>query len=99
MTIPDFFLVIAGFTVGLSVLFLVIAAAVKWVGASRRGAAGAVRELHEELELLRGELDRLRTNVEQTARPPELEDIQNRLDFVERLLAQSKARDALPGPR
>lgn len=31
--------------------------------------------------------------------PPELDDIQNRLDFAERVLAQVKARDALPGPR
>jgi len=99
LTTPDFLVMMTGFTVGLSVLFLVIAAAVKWVGASRRGAAGAVRELHEEVEQLRGEIDRLRSAVEQTARPPELEDIQNRLDFAERLLAQLKTRDALPGPR
>jgi hypothetical protein len=99
LTTPDFLVMMTGFTVGLSVLFLVIAAAVKWVGASRRGAVGAVRELHEEVEQLRGEIDRLRSAVEQTARPPELEDIQNRLDFAERLLAQLKTRDALPGPR
>ena len=89
----------AAFTVGLSVLFLVIAGAIKWIGGSRRGAAGAVRELHEEVELLRGEIDRLRNSVEQTTRPPELDDIQNRLDFAERLLAQMKTRDGLPGPR
>jgi hypothetical protein len=99
LTIPDFLVMITGFTVGLSVLFLVLAGAVKWVGASRRGAAGGVREWREEVELLRGEVDRLRAAVEQTSRPPELEDIQNRLDFVERLLAQTKTRDALPGPR
>lgn len=99
MTIPDFLVMITAFTVGLSVLFLVIAGAVKWVGASRKGALGPVRELHEEVELLRGEVDRLRAAVEQTTHPPELEDIQNRLDFAERLLAQLKTRDALPGPR
>lgn len=99
MTTPDFLVMMTAFTVGLSVLFLVIAAAVKWVGASRRGAAGTVRELHEAVEQLRGEIDRLRSAVEQTTRPPELEDIQNRLDFAERLLAQLKTRDALPGPR
>ena len=99
MRTPDFLVLMTAFTVGLSVLFLVIAAAVKWVGASRKGAAGAVRELHEAVEQLRGEIDRLRTTVEQTTRSPELEDIQNRLDFAERLLAQLKTRDALPGPR
>ena len=98
MTIPDFLVMITAFTVGLSVLFLVIAGAVKWVGASRKGALGPVRELHEEIELLRGEVERLRATVEQTTSPPELEDIQNRLDFAERLLAQMKTRDALPGP-
>jgi hypothetical protein len=99
LTTPDFLVMIGAFTAGLSVLLLVIAGAVKWVGGSRRGAAPAVRELHEEVELLRGEIDRLRNSVEQTTRPPELDDIQSRLDFAERLLAQMKTRDTLPRPR
>ncbi len=99
MTITDALLLVAAFTAGLSVLFLVIAGAIKWIGGSRKGAARAVRELHEQVELLRGEIERLRNSVEQTTRPPELDDIQNRLDFAERMLAQMKTRDALPGPR
>jgi len=47
----------------------------------------------------RAAIDRLRSDVAHTGRPPELDDIQNRLDFAERVLAQVKARDALPGPR
>lgn len=102
MTTPDFLVMVAAFTAGLSVLVCVIAVAAKRIGAGGRGAVGAaraVRELHEEVELLRGEIDRLRNDVERTSRPPELDDIQNRLDFAERVLAQMKARDALPGPR
>ena len=100
MTLPDALVLLAGFTAGLSVLVLVTAAAIKRIrGPGAIDAARAVRELHEEVELLRGEIDRLRTDVEHTSRPPELDDIQNRLDFAERVLAQVKARDALPGPR
>ena len=42
-------------------------------------------------------MDRLRGDLEHPSRPPELDDIQNRLDFAERLLAQIKPRNALPG--
>jgi hypothetical protein len=95
----NFLVMIAGFTAGASVIVLVIAGAIKRVGPGAVGGARAVRELHEEVELLRGEIDRLRNEVAHTSRPPELDDIQNRLDFTERVLAQMKARDALPGPR
>ncbi len=96
----NFLVMMSAFTAGVSVVVLVIASAVKRVGAGGAGgAARAVRELHEEVELLRGEIDRLRNDVEHTSRPPELDDIQNRLDFAERMLGQMKARDALPGPR
>lgn len=100
MGLINFLVMMAAFTAGVSVIVLVIAAAVKRVGAGgAAGVARAVRELHEEVELLRGEIDRLRSDVAHTSRPPELDDIQNRLDFAERMLAQVKARDALPGPR
>ncbi len=100
MGLINFLVVLAAFTAGGSVIVLVIAGAVKRVGAGGAvDAARGLRELHEEVELLRGEIDRLRTDVEHTSRPPELDDIQNRLDFAERVLAQMKARDALPGPR
>lgn len=99
MTLPDALVLLTGFTAGLSVLALVGAAAKRIGAGGAGGAARAVRELHEEVELLRGEIDRLRSDVEHASRPPELDDIQNRLDFAERMLAQVKARDALPGPR
>ena len=95
MSIPDFLVMVAAFTAGLSVLFLVIAGGIKWIGGSRTG----VGELREEVELLRGEVERLRSGVEQSAYPPELDDTQSRLDFAERLLAQLKTREGLPGPR
>jgi hypothetical protein len=81
------------------VLFVAIAAAIKWIRGSQGGTAGGVRELepHEEVELSRGEIETLRTSVAQTTLPPELDDIQSRLDLAERLLAQMKPRDALPG--
>jgi hypothetical protein len=94
----NFLVMIAGFTAGVSAIVLVSVWAVKQIGPGAFGGR-AVRELHEEVELLRGEVDRLRDSVEHASRPPELDDIQNRLDFAERLLAQVKARDALPGPR
>jgi len=94
----NFLISMAAFTGGLSVLAFAIAAA-KRFAAGGVGGARDVRELHEEVELLRGEIDRLRNDIEHPSRPPELDDIQNRLDFAERVLAQMKARDALPGPR
>jgi len=97
LSISEFLVVVAAFTVDPSVLFVAIAAAIKWIGGSQRGTAGAVRELHEEVELLRGEIETLRTSVAQTTLPPELDDIQSRLDFAERPLAQMKPGDALPG--
>jgi hypothetical protein len=98
--LSDFLVMLAAFTTGISAIVLVIGGVVKRIRAEGAGgAARAVRELHQEVELLRGEIDRLRNDVEHTSRPPELDDIQNRLDFAERVLAQVKARDALPGPR
>jgi hypothetical protein len=97
MPLFHFVVMMATFTAGISAVAFAIAAA-KRFAAGGGGAARAVRELHEEVELLRGEIDGLRNDLEHPSRPPELDDIQNRLDFAERLLAQVKARDALPGP-
>ena len=56
-------------------------------------AQRALEELREEVEQLRGEVGELR------ARSAELDDVQNRLDFAERMLAQARERNALPGGR
>ena len=94
MGIADFLIMIASFTAGISTLAFAIAAAKRF---SDGGSTRALREMQEEIELLRGEMDRLRGDLEHPSRPPELDDIQNRLDFAERLLAQIKPRNALPG--
>ena len=94
----DFLVMLAAFTAGGSTIILVIAGAIKHL---RAGAPSeALRGLRDEVEQLRGELDSLRNEIERSSRPAEIDDIQNRLDFAERMLAQVKARDALPpGPR
>ena len=96
MGVINFLITMAGFTAGISVIAFAIAAARRFAGG---GDTRALRDLHEDVELLRGEVERLRSEVEHPSRPAELDDIQNRLDFAERLLGQMKARDALPGPR
>ena len=91
----NFLITMAGFTAGISIIAFAIAAARRLAGG---GSTQALRDLHEDVEALRGEVDRLRTELEHPPRPAELDDIQNRLDFAERLLGQMKARGALPGP-
>jgi hypothetical protein len=54
----------------------------------RAGALGAGGEA--ELSQLRSEVDQLRQ---------ELAEVQERLDFTERMLARSKEPDRLPGPQ
>ena len=49
--------------------------------------------LREETEQLRAELDAVQ------ARLGQVDEIQSRLDFAERVLAQGRAKDALPGGR
>jgi len=56
-------------------------------------AKRALEELREEVEQLRAEVAELK------ARGSELDDMQNRLDFTERMLAQVREKNALPGPR
>ena len=65
------------------------------IGAHMGGAGAAgqqpLDELRDEVESLRGEVSALH------GRLSELDDLHNRLDFAERMLAQAKARGALPG--
>jgi len=95
----DFWPMLVGFVGGLSVLAFAIAGAKRFALGPGSGSERAVRELAGEVDQLRAEIERLRGEVEEARRPPELEEIQNRLDFAERMLGQMKARDALPGPR
>jgi hypothetical protein len=92
---------------GLSVLTLVSAVARRIGGPrSRRfghdpvvnfpgsGASqGTVDELRDEVEQLRGELADMQAKLRQ------VDEIQERLDFAERMLAQVKSQGALPGAR
>lgn len=51
-----------------------------------------------EIEALQAEVAQLRDEVEGLhGRLADVDDIQNRLDFAERLLAQIKSKAALPG--
>ena len=51
-----------------------------------------------DVDALRDEVDQLRTEVAQLReRSAELDDVQNRLDFAERLLAQVRDKTILPG--
>jgi hypothetical protein len=96
----NFLVMMGAFTTGVSVVALVIGAAKRIGAGGAGGAAHAVRELHDEVELLRAELDQLRSGLEETkSRFAALDEVQNRLDFAERALVQMKPRDALPGPR
>lgn len=99
MGLINFLVMMGSFTAGISAIAFAIGAA-KRFGAGGAGAAPAMRELHEEVELLRAELEQLRGSVEETkSRFAALDEVQNRLDFAERALGQMKPRDALPGPR
>ncbi len=83
-------LVFFGFT-GASVLVLVRAFAKRIAG----GAPGA-----KEIEALRDEVAQLAAEVEDLrGRVAPLDEIQNRLDFTERLLGQAKERGLLSPPK
>jgi len=89
--------VIAATFVGMSILSLVIAVARRIAGPSHRGqiadqadAQRAIATLQDDMDTLRGEVEHMRSRV------AELDDVQNRLDFAERLLAQGREQRALP---
>jgi hypothetical protein len=98
MGLVNFIVMMASFTAGISVVAFAIAAARRF--AAGGGGARELREMRDEVEQLRAELDQLRGSLEETnGRFAQLDEVQNRLDFAERLLGQMKGRDALPGPR
>ena len=64
------------------------------------GAGLASRAASQDVEALRDEVEQLRAEVAALKeRSAELDDVHNRLDFAERLLAQVREKPALPGPR
>ncbi len=64
------------------------------------GAHLASRAGSQDVDALRDEVEQLRAEVTQLKeRNAELDDIHNRLDFAERLLAQVREKPALPGAR
>ncbi len=77
--------------VGVSILTLAKAFAKRIAG----GTAGG-----REVEALRDEVAQLRADLEaMRARFADVDEIQNRLDFTERLLAQARERGLLNGPK
>ena len=65
---------------------------------ARRIAGDKVDE--GELGELRGEVGELRAELDDTrARLSQLDEMQERLDFAERMLAQAREKTALPEPR
>ncbi len=77
--------------VGVSLLTLARAFAKRIAG----GGTGSreIEAMRDELAQLRADLDDLR------ARQPEVDEIQNRLDFTERLLGQARERGLLNAPK
>lgn len=87
---PTFLLALAIAGMTLIVVVRSIAGAI----AGRRGS----RAEHSELTELKEQLDQVTEESANTA--AQLADVQNRLDFAERLLAQNRERSALrAGPR
>jgi hypothetical protein len=78
-------------TGGVAVLTLVKAFARRIAGGSDRAATGEVQALREEVDHLRAELDGVHDRLAQ------VDEMQGRLDFAERMLAQAKVKGALPG--
>jgi hypothetical protein len=77
--------------VGVSILTLSKAFAKRIAG----GSAGS-----REIEALRDEVAQLRVEVDELhARVAPVDEIQNRLDFAERLLAQARERGLLNAPK
>lgn len=65
-------------------------------GYAKRLAGGSVSAA--ELEAMKDEMAELRTEVEEMrARVADLDELQNRLDFTERVIGQMKNKPVLPG--
>ena len=62
-------------------------------GASDPAAAHDAQLLRDEVEQLRIEVDAMR------GRMAEMDELQGRMDFAERMIAANKDRNALPGAR
>lgn len=102
-------MIIVAISFGLGTLTLVAAIARRIAGPYGRQRLGpdTVLGVHmagntntRALEDLRDEVDQLRAEVaDLKSRAGELDDVQNRLDFAERMLAQVKEKTALPGGR
>ena len=76
-------------------LSLVTAIARRIAGPSRYRFPG---QSNADVDALRDEVEHLRAEVAALKeRSAELDDVQNRLDFAERLLAQVREKTALPG--
>ena len=68
--------------------------------ARRLGGGGSDAESTRELRALQHEVDELRAEMEtMRARLGEVDEIQGRLDFAERMLASQREKRALPGGR
>jgi hypothetical protein len=78
-----------------SVLSLVMGLARKYLGLRRPGPQDWLREMRRGRDpAAEGELDELRQAVERLN--GEVAELQERLDFTERMLAQQRERPALP---
>ena len=77
--------------VGSTIVPIARAIARRIAGPTDLRVVGDVRALREEVEQLRAELDAVQGRFGQ------MDEIQERLDFAERLLAQARAKGALPG--
>ena len=72
-------------------VFLTLAKAVAQRIAGTGMSAREVEALRDEVAQLRGEVDQMH------GRLGDVEELQNRVDFAERMIAQLKGRNALPG--
>lgn len=80
----------------LGVVLLPIARAV----AKRIGGGASDHALMNEIQGLRDDVDAMRAELaDNNRRLGQLDDMQSRLDFAERVIAQGKDRNALPGAR
>jgi hypothetical protein len=76
----------------------VVALAFSPIGQALAKRIGGTRVEPGELDELRGEIAELRSELDDVrARAEQVGELQERVDFAERLLAQARAQGALPG--